>query len=188
MLSGPREDSRSSLETRRLDADDADAGANDSPVRLHVLGHRAVEVPHTFARVQVSPRVGARRRAPQPEQAQRDVLEVEERYALLRPVRRDEARVDAPQLLRVRAEEAIVERASEARDDPVLEAAFGRGAPAAQARPHVAEQRLQVLPRPQIAYEVRRLERVTERASFVQHDASPLLLEEIVAEHLLDPL
>ena len=155
--------------------------ARTPPWRTTSAAMSAVELPHPEPRIEVPPRVRARRRPAQAGEAQRDVRQVQQRDALGRPVGRDAARLEAPELLGVRAEEAVVERPPEARDHPVLEArvrARPRSARAtrARAKPATASTFSRSA---EVAHEVDRLERVAEAPPLVQDHAPPLLLEQL---------
>ena len=82
------------------------------------------------------------------------------------PVGRDEPGRHAPELLRVRTEERLVQRSTEAGRDPILEGAFGaRGDGARRAGSSIPCQRPEVLGDSEVPDEVSRLERIPEGAT-----------------------
>ena len=117
-----------------LEAGDARAEAEARAAPLGDGGHALEDLPDAEARIPVAAGVGARPAVAQAGEAQRHVAERGQGDALRRPVGGDLRRRDAPQLVRVGAEEGVVQAPAEALHDPIFERDVG-APPASRCRP-----------------------------------------------------
>ena len=93
-----------------------------------------------------------------------------------------------PELVRVGAEEAVVQRAAEARSDPVLEARVSmRSNPTPASSRGEPRQRVHILAEAEVAEEIDRLQRIAKAAAVVEHHTAPLLFQKVIAKKPFDP-
>jgi hypothetical protein len=176
---------RGDLRPRRFQAGDLRAEQDLAAQSLHFRREAVEQLSHAVTRIKVPACVGPERRAPEPHQSQCRVAQVQKTDPLRGPVGRDARRRDAPQLLGVRAEEAGVERAAEARDHPVFEGQVRRGVnEVSRFLAKVATECRHVLAKAERAQEVERVERVAEPPAVMEDHAATFTRQKVVSYEL----